>query len=176
MNALLLLVLLASPPVQISHYDVHGMTPAQIRESINESRPTGQDGKRWDAIAKWYVTWKYKTAQSSAGCSVQSFDVNLETSMTLPRLTNEAPAAVKEKWREYLAALTAHEKGHLQFGNSAAKAIQQAGTTMPARGTCEELRRDIRTMAHQILDDHRRREVEYDEQTGHGRTQGVRFP
>ena len=176
MNVLLLLALLASSPVQISHYDVQGMTPVQIRASINESRPTGKDGKRWDAIAKWYVTWRYKTAQSPAGCSVQSFDVALETSVTLPRLTNEPPTPVKQKWQKYLAALTTHENGHLQFGNSAAKAIQEAGTKMPARRSCQELRQDIQATAHRILDEHRRREVEYDTQTEHGRTQGARFP
>ena len=176
MNHLLLVALLATSPVQITLYDVQGMTPAQIRESINEARPSHRNGTRWDAIATWSVTWKYKTVQSPFACSVQSFEVALQSSVTLPRLTNEPPPPVKEKWRKYLAALTEHEDGHLQFGTSAAKAVQEAGNRMRERRTCQELRRDLDATAKQILNEYRHLEIKYDQETDHGLTQGARFP
>lgn len=161
-----------------NYYAITGRSADELRQSMNENRPVDKDGNPHDAVTSWHVRWRYTTDGSFGGCAVRSFDVSLDIAMTFPRWTNEsqgAPALV-QYWRAYLSALGTHEEGHKAIGRGAAADIRDAGARVPPQSKCSELAAAIDKTTAEILGRYRQRERDYDRETRHGRTQGVRFP
>lgn len=160
------------PNLTIDHYDISGRTAQAIRRSIDRHprRPRDpNDGRPMDAVARWSFRWSWP-GDGRGGCELSRAQVEFSARVVMPRLTGEAsvPAPVLARWRAYLAALAAHEDGHL------AHAYRQTGAVLAAlkASSCERANAD----AEAVLDTIRRTDVDYDRTTRHGETQGARFP
>ena len=64
---LLALLLSQNPAIdaRVEHYDVTGSTAARIRSEMNRLRPTDDNGERYDAFTRWYVSWRYDYARGA---------------------------------------------------------------------------------------------------------------
>jgi predicted secreted Zn-dependent protease len=76
----------------------------------------------------------------------------------------------------YMAALRLHEDGHRRIAIEAGYEILQAINALPAYSSCSELELAADAVGESILEQYRRQEAVYDQNTGHGATQGVHFP
>jgi predicted secreted Zn-dependent protease len=76
-------------------------------------------------------------------------------------------------WNRYITALGHHEAGHAQIGLAAAAEQQRRVPLLGSDVNCEALKKRINELAQQIVDDHGRRDREYDAQTEHGVRQGA---
>jgi len=158
-------------------YDVAGRSAEELRNSLDRGRPADEAGKRFDAHTGWYVEWKYRFEQM-ADCRLTRVEVTGEVTTTLPRWVNadKAEPALRQRWANYLSALSLHEAGHKDIGLRATTAISKELNALPAERTCDALKRDAETKAQSILGRFRGEDAEYDRRTEHGLTQGARFP
>ena len=161
-----------------AHYEIAGTSAAELRESMNQRRPVGADGRRHDGLTSWKVRWRFHTASSESGCAVTAFEVSLDVVTTLPKWTNEAEghSSLVRRWHGFYTALQAHEDGHKAIATAAAGAIRDAGLQALRRPTCEEVARAVNHVAQRILDQYLQKNRRYNAETDHGRTQGARFP
>jgi predicted secreted Zn-dependent protease len=160
---------IAIPYAKIIYYDVGGSTESEIRDQLNVSAPVGKDGFRGDALTTWDIRWTWD-GYGNDSCDLNSVKVTYDIRVQFPRWTPSADVSQKlrTKWNSYIAALTAHEKGHVD--NVVANFPNVVNAIR--RGTCSTA--DAR--AQDILTAIRQNDLDYDARTNHGATQGAIFP
>jgi predicted secreted Zn-dependent protease len=163
----------AAQEVAVVHYDVAGATVEELHASLGQRGPW-VDGTRFHAHTKWNVTWTYRYAPGVRGCGFSRFDVRIDAEMTLPRWQGRtgAPTALVERWDRYLAALRAHEYGHYAHGLEAAREIEALGSGFQV-GSCARIETDFNARAMEIIAKFNQRDLAYDRDSGHGRSQGA---
>ena len=173
----------ASAPVALTIsytcYDVVGNTPQAIRASIDTSpgRPTDpQTTTAYDAYTKWRYELNWTLATSAGACRA-TVSSTLTIEETFPRWVPSAgaAAATTQQWNAYLAALKVHEDGHKQIGidttNDAITRVSALGVA-----SCSDFNAKAQAAIDAATSRGRQVESEYDTATGHGATQGARFP
>ncbi len=164
---------------KFEYYDVTGKTALEIRASINRLGPTSKlDGRRYDALEKANVRWRYTYANTRTGCRIATVSVQAEITVTLPRLARArgTPASVVSAFEKYAEKLLAHEKGHVQIERDVARRIEDGIRKLPPQRTCDQLGRTANALGNSLIREGLRLNAEYDARTRHGRAQGVRFP
>jgi predicted secreted Zn-dependent protease len=81
-----------------------------------------------------------------------------------------------EKWQSYIANLEIHEEGHGQNGIDAGQDILNALSALPDQATCDAASSLAVTTANNVVSKYNTKDEDYDDSTGHGRTQGAVFP
>lgn len=173
------LMLLASATAQAhneplyTHYPISGSTVQELGAQMKSLGPPQQDGRRFPGGASWNIDWQYSTTQQGARCRIGQVRVNLESTITLPQWQQHAQAesGLAAAWDTFLAQLDVHEQGHVQHGVEAAEQIRQALTGMT--GSCSTLAEQANQRGVQIIEQYNQRDLDYDEQTRHGATQGA---
>jgi len=163
--------------VRRSPYLVTGSTAEHLRLMTNARGPS-RDDRRFRAYTDWVVTWRCTTGLAAGRHVVEGLDVSVDATLTLPRWAPPpwAPAALVDAWRAYVDALERHEQGHVELAASAARDVRDALLALPGFETEEELASAVERAAASAIGAARERERAYDDATGHGATQGVRFP
>lgn len=186
LRVLLLLIVLFFPivaeaqhPIRwtTNYYTVTGATLPEIRQSMRQSRPW-KEKFDLDGMTEWRVTWQFNVTPTAGGCRCSSFGTQTTITITLPRwiAPTNASDTIKQIWQKYATALGQHEGGHAAIALAAAadvrKRVQEAG-----EGTdCTSLKQRINDLGRQVIDEHRKRDKDYDVQTQHGTTQGASLP
>lgn len=160
-----------------NYYSVTGATLVEIRQSIRQSRPWKE---RYDAdgFTDWRVAWRFAVTSSTNGCRCSSFTTQTTIVTTLPRWTapTNAPDPPTEVWQKYAAALGQHEAGHAQLALAAAAELQRRSRDVTEAGDCETLKKQLNALGEQVIEEHRKRDRDYDERTRHGANQGAFLP
>lgn len=136
------------------------------------------DGKIYDGFTTWFVKWEYKYSSIPGQCLLNYVDVSVEVEYTLPKCAWRFlhGSEARRKWLKYIEALEKHEQGHGNFGISAARDIEKALLEIGSRSQCNMLDANASAIANKILVEYRKKQIEYDSETNHGRTQGAVFP
>jgi predicted secreted Zn-dependent protease len=155
------------------YYEVSGKTLPEIKDNMKTSRP-----KDYDAWTDWYVNWNYEFYMAKDRCTLRSFDVSLAIRYTYPFLidADKKSKKIKERWEEYIENLQTHETGHTAIALDAAYAMLskiQVDTMQDENR--EKLKAKIDKICNEIIEQHLKKEIEYDKKTDHGRTQGARL-
>jgi predicted secreted Zn-dependent protease len=160
-----------------NYYSVTGATLAEIRLSLNQSRPW-KNKFRTDGYTAWRIDWQFNVTTSAGGCRCSSFTTTTAITITLPRWTapTNASQSVHQIWERYITALGRHEAGHAQIARSAADEIHKRVNALGEGSNCDGLKQTINDLADGLLVDFRRRDAEYDQRTNHGATQGAVLP
>jgi predicted secreted Zn-dependent protease len=160
-----------------NYYSVTGATLPEIRQSIRQSRPWKE---RFDADGwtDWHVAWRFAVTSSQSGCRCSSFTTQTTIRITMPRwlAPTNAPDSVAQAWQKYAAALGQHEAGHAHLALAAAADLQKRIKEIGEGTDCESLKQRINALGEQIVEQHRKRDREYDERTRHGISQGAFLP
>ena len=151
------------------YYDVGGATAAQLRERLTARAPRSPDGFRGDAFTRWQYRWNWP-GYGSSSCDLARAVVTLRVSVSFPRWTHPkaAPASLATQWARYSRALARHEQGHVDRARARYAAVVRA----IKRAGC----RTADAAAQAQLTALRKSDAAYDRTTGHGATQGARFP
>jgi len=164
--------------VEHRYYSVRGDTAQELRQQLDTHGVAEADGKRYDAITHWDVTWHlhYKTCEG--GCAIESVGTTVHVVMTLPRWEDfsNGPWALQDEWNRYMRALLEHETGHQEHAVMAAREIEQAISRLDPCGTPREIETQAHGLASEILEKYVVIEREYDARTSHGLAQGATFP
>lgn len=158
------------PGVTFSYYDVDGEDAAAVRTALDAVRPTDRnDGERVDALTHWAMRWRW-TGTRRGRCNLASARVTVSAMVTLPRLAHPdlAPAPLVAQWNQYLAALEAHEAGHVRYAYAHRAMVLDA----IRRATCATASAAAQATLTAIM----AHDLDYDRDTQHGRRQGATFP
>ncbi len=160
---------LAVPGAQVHWYEVFGHTRTEILESLLRHSPEAGVGAHVAASTSWQVSWSLP--QDDAGnCRADGpATVRKDVRVELPAwsVPPTASQAEEQEWMAYVHALAAHEAGHVLRINAVADSLAPE----LAAETCE----DANAAGYQALDALQAANVEYDEATQYGATQGVDF-
>jgi predicted secreted Zn-dependent protease len=142
---------------EVRFYTVTGSTANEIRNSINNNRPGSYDG--W---AQWYFSW--------SGCQDGGVQVNYTITVDFPQWSPPAnlSGTLVQSWNRYINALALHEQGHVDLVMAAVPNFIDTLQNVD----CDE----INATANAMLADINEANVQYDEETNHGATQGAIFP
>jgi predicted secreted Zn-dependent protease len=179
--ALMTVPALAEPAISetVDYYDVSGATGREVRASLNREGPvSGNDGKRYDAVCRWNVSWKFQYRERGNTCAITSVSTDVKITITFPRLKTDettSPSLVKA-FANYSEKLMLHEKGHAQNAIDAARKIEAGILGLPPEPTCGGLRSTANALGHSLIKEANRADADYDQRTRHGATQGARFP
>lgn len=162
----------------LRYYDVHGSTARELRVAMDREGPTGTDGERYDARTAWRIRWDFRFSKTEQGCTLRSYEAAVSVEVLLPRWKHGAgaPTDLVARWTDYLAALSTHESGHVELARQAAAEMHRRAARFGPRARCSELGAALSAMGREVLEEYRARERRYETGTGHGRTQGARFP
>jgi predicted secreted Zn-dependent protease len=164
---------------RFEYYDVDGMTADEIRADLNRRGPTDSVERRhFDAVTHWHVRWRYTYTQGGRSCKIKSVSTVVQVTYLFPRLADptSAPADLRLAFSQYLERLLVHEKGHAQNGIDIAARIEDRIRHLPPAATCTALGEIANESGHALIKEAIQRDVDYDAETQHGKTQGARFP
>ena len=159
-------------------YEISGKDEQQLRDQLAGKGTAWHDGKKYDALTSWRVTWEYDRRVADGMCSAGSFRPTADITIRYPNWTGRegAPRELAEKWDRYLESLIRHEEGHRDLIIEAVAGLSRAVAELPPAGTCEELDRKIRCLCQEHMQRLREDSEAYDEGTLHGLAQGAVFP
>ncbi len=160
------------------YYAIQGGSEQELRSQMCRNGCTWSDGRIYDSVTDWHVTWDYGYSKTSNACSPDSFKVTVEITYHYPKwVYSEAPPpALVEKWESYLKKLAVHETGHRDIALQAAAELTRSIDAMEPLPTCGEIDRKIREISRMHLKQLKADSDAYDAETRHGATQGVVFP
>ncbi len=162
---------------RVETYDVNGSNARELRQELDRKGPLFE-GRRFDARTRWWVRWRYDLTPVAGGCRPTRPQVDLEIVITLPRWRRPAsvPEDLAERWELYLERLREHEDGHAAVAEQAARTIAGLLEDLPAEEDCGSADRAADQAAQAEIGRANARDRQYDRETGHGASQGARFP
>jgi predicted secreted Zn-dependent protease len=160
---------LAVPGAQVHWYEVFGRTRTEILESLLRHSPEAGVGAHVAASTSWQVSWHLSQDDSGHCRPDQPATIQKDVRVELPawQVPPTASQAEEHEWMAYVRALAAHEAGHVARINAAADAL---GTELKGE-TCD----DANAAGYEALDALHAANIDYDEATQYGATQGVDF-
>jgi predicted secreted Zn-dependent protease len=163
---------------RVEYYDIQGSTALELRYDMNAKGPQAASGDRFDAYTRWLANWRWRYRDSGSGCAIASVRTTVTVRMTLPRWQNEhsADLATQQEWARFLAALERHEDGHRGHGVAAGDEIDRRVASLPPAATCAALGAIADELGKRIVQKYIQLDADYDRDTGHGATQGARYP
>ncbi|GBG02494.1 hypothetical protein AZSI13_18210 [Azospira sp. I13] len=165
-----------SEQLSYQHYAVAHRPGQSLLAAINGATTIRQNGEVFHGHTRWNVRWDYRWRFDTQGrCTITSVNTRLESVITLPRLSTADPQ-VERQFAAYLEPLRRHELGHVQVGRNAARRIDQAIQNLPTMSSCELLSATANQRGSALIEEAKREELQYDQETGHGRTQGAWLP
>jgi predicted secreted Zn-dependent protease len=152
-----------------NYYAVTGATLPEIHQSLNRPQPW-KTKPELVGLTTWHIDWQFDLQRTAGGCRCTSFTTRTTITNILPHWiapTNAAPE-VKKAWARLFARLARHEDGHSRLALAAVAELHQRVKKLGEDTDCRGLRRKINDLAHRVIEEHRRREAEYDRRTNHG--------
>ncbi|MEF2230705.1 MAG: DUF922 domain-containing protein [Pseudodesulfovibrio sp.] len=163
----LLLLLPAPAPAEVTvstsedHYIVEGSTMAQILAYYRQRED------KYTAYARPHFKYSYTWLQQGGACTVTEVKVHLHILYIYPRLANPTGKFTAHWWDVTLKQLARHEHIHGDISRDAANELEREILTV--RGVpCSTIKSVVAARASRVLQDHRRRQQEYDRITEHG--------
>ena len=160
------------------YYEVCGCSEKDLQCDLTLKAIRCSDGKKYDSVTNWKVTWDYGYNREGGTCSTEAYRVTVDVVFRLPKWVRDAnaPQQLVDKWESYTKNLLLHEMAHRDKALEAAADLTRSIAQLPPSRTCwsldEEVNRVSRARLNKLIAD----QEEYDALTGHGNTEGVRFP
>lgn len=154
---------------EMVYYDIEGKTEEELRAQLDELGPVDSSGYKGDALAEWVVSWNWP-GYGTENCDLSEAEVSYTVKVVFPRWMppEDASNNLVIKWFNYTYRLAKHEQGHVDYVVANYQIVGEA-----IKGaTCET----AEAAAQAALEPLHEFDLDYDRQTGHGATQGARFP
>lgn len=160
---------------QIRHYDVTGMTTAEISQSVFKNTPVKMNGGRFGAVTHNSFSTSYSAVPTSqGGCEVKNARVVLDSTIVLPRLiqAGQSPIVLAE-WERYIGALRAHEQLHANNGKFTAETLASRLYAFKSNLPCPQMRLRLDEAVDRLIQNMGAWDQRLDAETQHGKTQGA---
>ena len=159
---------------------MYGATASQLAD-LSRQCPlviTGDNEPYINAYTSYWIGWQFDYQVDSDGkCSVSDPTVLLHFKQALPGWANYGTASnqLKSQWLAYTAAVANHESSHVQLTRQTAAQLLQALQNLPATD-CSQIEKTVNQLGQSYLAELSQANQNYDQQTGHGATQGAIVP
>lgn len=165
-----------STTVRQAPYAVAGGTAESILASMAQAAPQAED-ETFFGLTTTALSFRYRRDQQPDRCTLRDIRVDLSVSVALPQWTRpaDAPYDLARDWARFDAALRRHEDRHRVLAEDGAKALRVALDRLAAP-TCAEADLSARHIADRIGIETEASHRRYDDDTGHGATQGASWP
>lgn len=166
--ALVILLALAVPALaevtvstSESHYVVQGDTAGKILAFYKARK------EKFAATTQPRFKYTFHWVQRGNICSVTGVDVHLHIHYTYPRLANSLKKYNRMWWDKTLKAMVIHERIHGRIAQETAHELEQDLMRIK-KVPCSGIKGTVKARANRILQEHSRRQREYDRITEHG--------
>lgn len=154
-------------------YTIDGSSPDQWRQQLLGCSPVPINNGVAMVQSQVSYTFTYRQA-SVETCSVVDAKIGLQQRIVMPKLTsNELTEQSHSKWQAFYAALDLHEQGHLERNQQYAESMQHQLQQLSS--SCSSIEDAASRLINQLQTAMNHDNATYDQQTGHGRTQGVKL-
>lgn len=153
----------------VAFYEVEGRTAEQIRGQLDSLGPIDETGHPSHAATHWDIRWTWPGYGTPTG-EVSRAIVTMRAMTILPKWDppEETAASVIKQWNKYLEGLAKHE-GHHVF-------LAAQGRDEIASALRNATRENADSIAFACLNECRRRNALFDQESGHGAADGLEFP
>lgn len=160
-----------------ANYQISGNNINEIQTDLLTKGFKHKSGNIFTAETSAKFAWKYNFTKSQNGCSIKSVDVEVEIIYSLPQLVNyeDLKQDNKTEWGRYANSTYTHEQGHAKISIETAKEIEWEARNIIPKDGCGEMARAANKLISNVLKRHEYKNLAYDNETGHGTTQGAVF-
>ena len=164
-----------STDVTFRYYDIVGSTEDELLDEMVSKGPQ-QENRRFFALTESQTSLTYETNLSDEGCRLTEIGVLMDIVVTLPTwIQTDADSDLVARWNVFEVALQNHEMWHVASAKASSRQISQALSTI-LEPDCLLASNKARQVSQQIIDEITLKNNEYDQATGHGRSQGASWP
>jgi len=158
------------------YYEIEGLSRGEITAALRAHGPNVR-GQQFFGLTEWEMSAGYLPAEVEDGCAIDDLTVQVAIKTHLPRWPSDAVAseALSGAWKRFITALDEHEQGHRVLAEEAAETVRHRLLAISAP-TCDRLDGVARREMAVVMQEYERRQLAYDAETGHGRTQGAVWP
>lgn len=160
----------------VTYYDIHGRTAAELIAQLRRYGPRIPSGNFW-AETFTPMRWTYRRRNDGGErCSLTNVHILVHTEMVMPRWTppTDTEPGVAAAWAQAMAGLQTHEIGHKDIS---ARAAHEVLDRLKAISTdCDAIETVSQKTTAAILTKLSADQAIYDAETRHGLTQGAVFP
>lgn len=162
--------------LDVHYYEVAGRSVQDLLVAMQRLGPES-DGRRYFGLTTTALQYAYGHRTDARGCRPDHVVLLLNVTTALPRwgIAPGTPYELERDWRHFERALRTHEDGHRRLAEEEAAALHRALTSLIG-ATCEEVDARARALAATTRARYAAVHGAYDEQTGHGRSQGAAWP
>lgn len=169
-----------SAPVEttvLTHtYPVGGSDETAILNAMARAAPR-IDGEPFFGLTLTELSFRFSHLETAAECRLSDVRVGLSVQTTLPEWTPGPGAGsdLRRDWARFASDLRHHEDRHRVLAEAGAGRVRAAldGLSAP---TCSALDTEARHRADRVRIETDAEHRRYDDETGHGRTQGAVWP
>ena len=157
------------------HYSIEPQTVLQIKQQLREKSPVSKRQRLFHGGTEWKLTPKFGMRVVGNLCQIYNVSVLLGGTYTLPKMTNRTSASKQTQliFDQYYQSLMLHEKGHQALWFEAGEKIEAMLLEFPEEYHCNPLAEKAKKAVAEIVLEFQQKNREYDQQTGHGKTQGA---
>lgn len=157
-------------------YRVTGSRADEMLASMAAASPR-VEGETFFGLTVTQMSFRYVHAAAGRSCALHDVQVALDVSVALPAWTpgRDAGYDLRRDWARFESSLRRHEEHHRVLAERGARAIQREMDGLAA-ATCAAVDAEARRRAERVRIETDAAHRLYDDQTGHGRTQGAVWP
>ena len=162
--------------VAVRTYPVTGSRADEVLASMAAAAPS-TEGETFFGLTVTELSFRYVRETTPGACTLRNVEIALAVTVSLPAWTPGPGTdyALRRDWARFDSSLRRHEDRHRALAERGAEAILREldGLSAPTCGQADvEARRRAERVRIETDAAHRR----YDDETGHGRTQGAVGP
>ncbi len=165
--------------VTTRYYPIEGATAAEMDKQMRRLGPIDQlGGYHWFALTVPVFDWRYPCLCEGGNCTTGPPTLYLTLNYAFPRWfpPDGVEGGLVAQWEAFEAALTEHERGHGALATDCAWSLGEAFVALPPQATCSAVGEVVLIASERGFADCREAQRAYENDTDHGRTQGVIWP
>ena len=162
--------------IDVNTYSVRGRTEQEILTSMRARGPKS-GGADFFGLTETQFAYRYWKNETERGCTLDQIRIDLNVTITLPEWIEprDAPYELRRDWTRFESALRRHEDGHREIAEWGAREIYHVLANLRTT-TCADMDVAARRAAQRLREVSEQRQRRFDDQNGHGRTQGAYWP
>lgn len=164
----------------VEPYRVTGTSLFELgQQGIHSVRIPSPGRQRAVGLTQSEVTWRFKAQPMKDLCVLGDVEVEVNITTHLPEWDEDDRARASQEtvegWEIYIRALKLHEAGHKEITLESAREMERQMVAIPAMQDCDAISDEVARIGNAVMDDNEEQQEDYDRDTKHGETQGVRL-
>lgn len=158
--------------LEYRNYQAYAQRGKSLFQAMAAATPFHENGRPFLGNTSREIHWQLHWRDNGRGmCRIEDVRVSLQTTITLPQLNN-VDLDRQSEYTRYYTALRIHETGHYRIEQEMANELDRALASLP-EAPCTTIENAANARGNEIVRGYDHREVQYDAETDHGRTQGA---